>query len=195
MPAFEQINLETKNTPYSSPSQIPRELYTDLNRHQKNQRRTSRMKQTQTPRIDRRKRIHNSMLSEKNNSVPTCLDSDVFIPNQESTNQIHSKLEGSFDLSNIPTIPYLLPTSTSCQYCNAQKFYRETKGFYCCDGKVKLLILDSPTELYDIFTSNEVTCMEFKKLSREYNNQFALTSFGAKYDKELFKLYKGIYTF
>ncbi|XP_022887958.1 uncharacterized protein LOC111403621 isoform X1 [Olea europaea var. sylvestris] len=54
---------------------------------------------------------------------------------------------------------------------------------------------DSPTELYNLFTSKEPKCMEFKKISRGYNNHFAFTSFGVKCDTDLFRAYKGIYTF
>jgi hypothetical protein len=54
---------------------------------------------------------------------------------------------------------------------------------------------DSPSELYNLFTSKELSCIEFKKIVRGYNNHFAFTSFGVQYDKDLFKAYKGIYTF
>lgn len=34
-----------------------------------------------------------------------------------------------------------------------------------------------------------------KQIAGGYNNHFAFTSFGFKYDKDLFKAYKGIHTF
>lgn len=39
---------------------------------------------------------------------------------------------------DIPTQPYVLPSSTICIHYGTKKFYRETKGFCCCDGRVKL---------------------------------------------------------
>ncbi|XP_022854652.1 uncharacterized protein LOC111375962 [Olea europaea var. sylvestris] len=110
--------------------------------------------------------------------------------NQESTNIVHSKVRGFSNLLNISTNAYVLPTWNHCEHCGARKFYRETKWFCCSDGKVKVYVPDSPTELYDLFTSKEPECMEFKKIARGYNNHFAFTSFGVKCDKELFRTYK-----
>lgn len=89
-------------------------------------------------------------------------------------NILNYELGKTFNGLNIPSTAFILPTSTSCKHCKTCKFYKESKGFCCSDEKVKLLICDSPAELYNLFTSKEVHCMEFKKIVREYNNHFAL---------------------
>ncbi|XP_022895352.1 uncharacterized protein LOC111409542 [Olea europaea var. sylvestris] len=122
-------------------------------------------------------------------------DFEASTSNQETHDISNSALRSSFNVLNIPMISYVLPTCNSYKYCCARKFYRESKGFYCSDGKVYLCIPDSPTELYNLFTSKEPQCVEFKKIARGYNNHFAFTLFGIKYDKELFKSYRGIYAF
>ncbi|XP_022847664.1 uncharacterized protein LOC111370209 [Olea europaea var. sylvestris] len=96
---------------------------------------------------------------------------------------------------SIPNEPYVLPSSKICGYCGATKFYRESKGFCCCDGNVKLQLHDIPPEMYDLFNSTSEETVAFRKVICSYNNHFAFTSFGVKYDKELCKNNKGIYTF
>jgi hypothetical protein len=187
----EFINLE-------SISEGTSKSYNAFIRQQQNRRQADRRNRVQTVSVDHRKRINDPMLSQNNNSGVAYVHesySEGSTSNEESTNIFDYELCESFNLLNIPTTAYVLPTCTYCKYCGAKKFHRETKGFCCCDGKVKLFMPDSPNELYDLFISKEPTCMEFKKLSRGYNNHFAFTSFGVKYDKELFKSYRGIYTF
>ncbi|KAL7237372.1 hypothetical protein ACSBR2_003627 [Camellia fascicularis] len=46
-----------------------------------------------------------------------------------------------------------------------------------------------------LYTSNSEEAKEFRTYVRTYNNCFAFTSFGVKYDKELCRRNKGIYTF
>lgn len=101
----------------------------------------------------------------------------------------------SFNLQDIGTEAYVFVQPTICLYCGAKKISRETKGFCCSDGKVKLHIHSIPDELYELFTSNSIESLNFKKNVRSYNNHFAFTSFGVKYDKDLCQMYKGIYTF
>lgn len=102
---------------------------------------------------------------------------------------------GDFNLSNVPTEAHILKSPTICAYCSAKKFENESKGFCCCDGKVRLQNNSVPNELYNLFTSNEHDALHFKNNECNYNNHFAFTSFGVKCDKELHKNYKGIYTF
>lgn len=92
----------------------------------------------------------------------------------------------------MPSDPHVLPGCIYCTHCNARRFHRESEGFCCSDGKVKLCMYGSPLQLYDLFTFEEVSCMKFKKILRGYNNHFAFISFGVKYDKELFKAFKCI---
>ncbi|XP_022841901.1 uncharacterized protein LOC111365576 [Olea europaea var. sylvestris] len=96
---------------------------------------------------------------------------------------------------NISRQPYVLPSSKIYGHCGATKFYRESKGFCCCDENVKLQLHDIPPEMYDLFTSTSKETVAFKKVVRNYNNHFAFTSFSVKYMKELCKNNKAIYTF
>ena len=52
-----------------------------------------------------------------------------------------------------------------------------------------------PIDLYELFTLDTEEAKEFRKYVRTYNNTFAFTSFGVKYDKQLCMINKGIYTF
>eukprot|EP00268_Persea_americana_P006656 TRINITY_DN12398_c0_g2_i1.p1 TRINITY_DN12398_c0_g2~~TRINITY_DN12398_c0_g2_i1.p1 ORF type:complete len:136 (-),score=2.24 TRINITY_DN12398_c0_g2_i1:268-675(-) len=46
-----------------------------------------------------------------------------------------------------------------------------------------------------LFKSNSKECVIFRKYVRTYDNTFAFTSFDVKYDKQLCKRDRGIYTF
>ena len=62
-------------------------------------------------------------------------------------------------------------------------------------GQVSLVSSNCPPELDWLYTSNSEEAKEFRTYVRTYNNCFAFTSFGVKYDKELCRRNKGIYTF
>ena len=52
-----------------------------------------------------------------------------------------------------------------------------------------------PYALKRLFIGNDEECEHFRKNSRTYNNNVAFTSYGAKFDRELTKITKGVYTF
>jgi hypothetical protein len=58
-----------------------------------------------------------------------------------------------------------------------------------------LVSKDPPNKFYDLFTSNLEELIEFLTYVRTFNDKFALISFNVKYDKNLCKRNKGIYTF
>ncbi|XP_022886287.1 uncharacterized protein LOC111402304 [Olea europaea var. sylvestris] len=183
-------------------SQTPSESYHVFIRQQHNQRERDRYNRLQIERVDLRKRINNRISFGENSldlvemhESTTHHEFEASTSNQRTIDNFNSELEGSSNLLNVPSTSYVLPPCIDCKYCGARKFFRESKGFCYSDRKVKLFMPESPTELYTLFTSKELICMEFKKIAREYNNHFAFTSFGVKYDKELFKTYRGIYTF
>ncbi|KAG7994346.1 hypothetical protein I3843_01G054000 [Carya illinoinensis] len=68
-------------------------------------------------------------------------------------------------------------------------------GFCCADGTVSLATNAVPDQLYDLFTSNTDESVHFKTYVRTYNNKFAFTSFGVKFDKDLCRRNRGVYTF
>ena len=80
-------------------------------------------------------------------------------------------------------------------HCQAKRFYHEPKRFCCSDGKICLVSNGVPDDLYSLFTSNSEESIEFLKYIRTYNNTFACTSFGVKYDQNFCESNKGIYTF
>ncbi|XP_022894082.1 uncharacterized protein LOC111408566 [Olea europaea var. sylvestris] len=167
---------------------------------QQNRRQADRRYRNETVSIDRRKRINDRMLSTNNTSKVDSvheyiIHSKASTSNEEIINTFDSELHGSSNLLSVPATAYVLPTCAYCKHCGAHKLYRETKGFCCSNGKVKLFMLDSSDELYTLFTSKEPVSIEFKKYARSYNNHFVFTSFGVKYDKEQFKAYKCIYIF
>ena len=71
----------------------------------------------------------------------------------------------------------------------------EPKGFCCLDGKISLITNNAPEELYDLCTQKKHESLEFHKYIRTYNNNFAFTSLSVKYDRNLSKKSKDIYTF
>ncbi|XP_042941344.1 uncharacterized protein LOC122276004 [Carya illinoinensis] len=98
-------------------------------------------------------------------------------------------------LQVVPSEAYSLPYVPCCRHCKAKRFYHETNGFYCADGTIYLATNAVPDQFYDLFTSNTDESAHFKTYVRTYNNKFAFTSFGVKFDEDLCRWNKGIYTF
>lgn len=71
----------------------------------------------------------------------------------------------------------------------------ESKGFCCSDGGIILKENVVSDELYELFTSTCDEACEFKTNVTIYNGNFAFPSLGVKYDKDLRRLNKGVYTF
>lgn len=99
------------------------------------------------------------------------------------------------DTPSVPTQPFMLPVMTLCSHFYARMFYRECRTFCCGDGQIRLVVAEMPVDLRTYYISDALIYADFRKCCRAYNNQFAFTSFGVKYDKELCKIDKGIYTF
>nr|XP_033516776.1 uncharacterized protein LOC104114668 isoform X3 [Nicotiana tomentosiformis] len=83
----------------------------------------------------------------------------------------------------------------NCQYCRAKKFEYEPPGFYCKSGSIRLTCHKMPTELLELYFGNTEESENFRTYIRTYNNMFAFTSHGVKYDKDLVRRNSGIYTF
>ncbi|XP_042944678.1 uncharacterized protein LOC122278566 [Carya illinoinensis] len=82
-----------------------------------------------------------------------------------------------------------------CQHCKAKRFFHETNNFCCADGSISLVTNDVPDQLYNLFVSNTAESTQFRTYVRTYNNKFAFTSFGVKFDRNLCRRNRGIYTF
>ncbi|KAG2713614.1 hypothetical protein I3760_04G185100 [Carya illinoinensis] len=74
---------------------------------------------------------------------------------------------------------------SSCRHCKAKKFFHETNNFCCADGSISLATNVVPEQLYRLFVSNDPKSMQFQTYVRTYNNKFAFTSFGVKFDRNL----------
>lgn len=110
------------------------------------------------------------MLSENNYSAFLQLNQSIIYEQtgfctleNEADKLLDFQLQQNNNVLNVPSDAYVLPPCIYCIHCNAMKFYRESKGFCCSDRKVKLFMSDSPTQLFDLFTYTELSCMEFKK--------------------------------
>lgn len=67
-----------------------------------------------------------------------------------------------------------------CQYCKALKYPKETNGFCCASGKIKLPVLNPPPEpLHKLLSGADTESKHFLKNITLYNNCFQMTSFGA----------------
>lgn len=82
-----------------------------------------------------------------------------------------------------------------CKFCSAKRFQYEPPTFCCGSGTIKLTSHQMPTKLRNLFLGNIVESKHFRTYIRTYNNLFAFTSLGVKYDKDLAKRNSGIYTF
>ncbi|XP_015168212.1 uncharacterized protein [Solanum tuberosum] len=99
------------------------------------------------------------------------------------------------NIKQLPNNPSILKKMPSCEYCAAKRFQYESAGFCCSNGTVKLASHEMPTDLLNLLLGDTAECKHFRTYIRMYNNMFAFTSLGVKYDKELAKRYHGIYTF
>nr|XP_016466763.1 PREDICTED: uncharacterized protein LOC107789465 [Nicotiana tabacum] len=89
----------------------------------------------------------------------------------------------------------LLKKVPICKFCSAKRFQYEPPTFCCGSGTIKLTSHQMPTKLRNLFLGNSVESKHFRTYIRTYNNLFAFTSLGVKYDKDLAKRSSGIYTF
>lgn len=81
------------------------------------------------------------------------------------------------------------------KYCPAKRLYRETNGFCCTDEIICLATNNIPDQLYDLFCSNIAETTKFLTYVRTHNNKFTFSSFRVKFDRDLCKRNRGIYTF
>nr|XP_027086673.1 uncharacterized protein LOC113708416 [Coffea arabica] len=98
-------------------------------------------------------------------------------------------------LENIPTQSAILPPTPNCEHCGAKRFPSEPPSFCCSEGEISVVAPAMPYALKRLFIGNDEECEHFRKNSRTYNNNVTFTSYGAKYDHELTKNTKGVYTF
>ncbi|XP_071913897.1 uncharacterized protein [Coffea arabica] len=103
--------------------------------------------------------------------------------------------QGLFQLDEIPHEATTLPNVPNCEHCGAKRFYLEPPSFCCSGGEISLVIPAMPYDLKRLFIGNDEESTHFRNNVRTYNNNLGFTSFAARYDPELTKNTKGVYTF
>ncbi|CAI9109145.1 OLC1v1008907C1 [Oldenlandia corymbosa var. corymbosa] len=98
-------------------------------------------------------------------------------------------------LSDPPLESMVLPTVQNCECCRAKLFPFEPPNFCCSQGKVSLVSHPMPYALRRLFIGLDEESVEFWKNIRSYNNNFAFTSLGVTYDRDLTMNTRGMYTF
>nr|XP_027122232.1 uncharacterized protein LOC113739192 [Coffea arabica] len=98
-------------------------------------------------------------------------------------------------LANIPNASLVLPRVPDCQHCGAKRFHLEPPSFCCSGGEISIVAPPMPYDLKRLFIGNDEESAHFRTIVRTYNNNLGFTSFAAKYDSELTKNTKGVYTF
>ncbi|KAL3516533.1 hypothetical protein ACH5RR_023435 [Cinchona calisaya] len=103
--------------------------------------------------------------------------------------------KGLSRLEKIPEKPLVLPSAPNCEHCGAKRLHLEPPNFLCSGGQVLLVIPSTPYDLLRLYSGLSEESLDFQKKIHTYNNSLAFTSLGEKYDHELTKNSKGVYTF
>ena len=98
-------------------------------------------------------------------------------------------------LATIPNASLVLPRVPDCQHCGAIRFHLEPPSFFCSGGEISIVAPPMSYDLKRLFIANDEESAHFRNIVRTYNNNLGFTSFAAKYDSELTKNTKGVYTF
>ncbi|XP_070677722.1 uncharacterized protein [Malus domestica] len=88
-----------------------------------------------------------------------------------------------------------LPAPTTCSYCYARLFTRETLNMCCLKGRVALPPIQSPPEMVALFSDQTNEGRHFRQNIRAYNHAFSFTSMGVHVDERINISGRGIYTF
>ncbi|KAL8045228.1 hypothetical protein ABFX02_08G099000 [Erythranthe guttata] len=112
---------------------------------------------------------------------------------QENPIRMHRLYNRFKRISNIATIPWVLPHSPACSYCGAFRFHLEGAAFCCSNGQISLVKSVVCPILYSLFTDTSDIAIEFRRRARTYNNAFAFTSIGMKKDQNSWWDKDGIY--
>ncbi|XP_060172388.1 uncharacterized protein LOC132603376 [Lycium barbarum] len=102
---------------------------------------------------------------------------------------------GCWNIKELPCSPSILKKVPNCKFCKAKRFQYEPPNFYCSKGSVKLVSHQLPSKLKSLYLGVTDESNHFRTYVRTYNNMFAFTSLGVKYNKELATKTQGIYTF
>ncbi|XP_071939844.1 uncharacterized protein [Coffea arabica] len=98
-------------------------------------------------------------------------------------------------LANIPEASLVLHDAPDCEHSGAKRFHLEPPTFCCSGGEISIVAPPMPYDLKRLFIDSDEESTHFRNNVRTYNNNLGFTSFAAKYDSELTKNAKGVYTF
>ncbi|KAL3532739.1 hypothetical protein ACH5RR_006260 [Cinchona calisaya] len=87
------------------------------------------------------------------------------------------------------------PTLSDCPHCGAKKFVHKTANFCCSNCDITLASNKIPYVIKELLTSSSEEAKTFRTYIITYNNYLAFSSLGIKFDQNLAKRNKGIYTF
>ncbi|GER39693.1 tetratricopeptide repeat protein [Striga asiatica] len=121
----------------------------------------------------------------------TCVGATA-VPTTAASSRLN---DGRHLLGSVPSEPSRLREQRCCQHCGAKKIAYETVNFSCSEGAIKLATHPIPDLLKDLLFLSSHESQLFRTCIRTINNQFAFTSLGVKYDQELSKRNRGVYTF
>ncbi|XP_027174256.1 uncharacterized protein LOC113773851 [Coffea eugenioides] len=100
-----------------------------------------------------------------------------------------------FPITEIPHEALTLPDAPDCEHCGVKRFHLEPPNFCCSGGEILIVAPSMPYDLKRLFIENDEESAHFRNNVRTYNSNLGFTSFAARYDPELTKNTKGVYTF
>ena len=100
-----------------------------------------------------------------------------------------------FVYSNLPDSTHILKKVPDCKHCKAKKFERETDGFCCLNGQVKLIEPEPIPELMRLWSSTDADSRHFRESIRFFNGHFSFTTLGVTLDNDCTNMRSGTYTF
>ncbi|KAL3820595.1 hypothetical protein ACJIZ3_006500 [Penstemon smallii] len=132
---------------------------------------------------------------------PFSMGANFEVGQSSSTSAIvHNEVEiqrgpaSRFDrIMEVPTVPWVLPTASSCLHCGARRFFREGPAFCCSNKQICLPQSRVCAILHFLFTDMSEIAYEFRQRGRTYNNGFAFTSIGMSTDADSWLAKEGIY--
>ena len=125
-------------------------------------------------------------------------DDDVEMDESDNESASVASIPDPYDMvySKIPIDTHKLKPVEDCKHCYAKKFERETMGFCCRKGKIKLANPDTPPELMKLWTSDDPAARHFRDNIRFFNSHFSFTSLYCHLDSDTTNTLKHpIYTF
>jgi hypothetical protein len=120
-------------------------------------------------------------------------DMDLDTPTKSSSAESIDPFD--FVYSNLPNSTHILKQEPDCKYCHAKKFERETDGFCCRNGNIKLAEPKPIPELMRLWSSADADSRHFRESIRFFNGHFSFTTLGVSLDNNCTNMRSGVYTF